>query len=212
MSAAPKKIVENVVTACREIGLTPLAVEPSINVVGKLITSTEQGNLPTVIVDIGAADTDLAILNGRIRATASLQVGSNTLTYAIAEKMDVSLENAHQLKVLHGLSHSSKQKKILEAVDPALTQIINEIRRIIRYYNERLDASTRIEQVIIVGSGSDIPGIGEYFTDNLVMPARVASPWQNLIFGNLPQPARQFRPRYVTVIGLASTTSEEIEL
>lgn len=212
MSAAPKKIIENVITACSEVGITPLAIEPSINAVGKLITSNERSNLPTVIVDIGAADTDLAILNGRIRATASVQVGSNTLTYAIAEKMNTSLENAHQLKVLHGLSHSSKQKRILDAVNPPLTQVINEIHRIIRYYNERLDASTHIEQVIIVGSGSDIPGIGEYFTDNLVMPARVASPWQKLEFGTLPQPARQFRPRYITVIGLASTKREDVML
>jgi len=212
MSAAPKKIIENVFTACSDIGITPLVVQPSINAVSKLIISSEQGNLPTVIVDIGAADTDLAILNGRIRATASVQVGSNTLTYAIAEKMRTSLENAHQLKVLHGLAHGSKQKKILAAVTPVLDQVTGEIHRIIRYYNERLDSSTRIEQIIIVGSGSDIPGIGEHFTDSLVMPARVASPWQNLDFGTLPQPARQFRPRYITVIGSAVTKPSEISL
>ncbi len=210
MSAAPKKIIDNVVTACLEEGITPVTVQPSINAVGKLITSIEQGSLPTVIVDIGAADTDLAILNGRIRATASVQVGSNTLTYAIAESMKVSLENAHQLKVLYGLSHGTKQKKILDAVDSTLTQVVNEIHRIIRYYNERLDATARIEQIIIVGSGSDIPGLGEYFTDKLVMPARVASPWQNLNFSSLPQPARQFRPRYITVIGLAANNTKEL--
>ena len=210
MAAAPKRIIDNVLTACHEIGVTPLAIQPSINAVAKLITTTEQGHLPTVIVDIGAADTDVAILNERIRATASVQVGSNTLTYAISEKLGVSLENAHQMKVLHGLSHGTKQREILDAVSAPLAQVVNEIHKIIRYYNERLDSSARIEQIIIVGSGSDIPGLGEYFTDNLVMPARVASPWQTLNFGNLPQPAKQFRPRYITVIGLAATTPGEV--
>ncbi len=212
MSAAPKVIIQNVMTACRAVGLVPLVIQPSINSVARLITLTEQGHLPTVIVDIGAADTDLAILNDRIRANASVQVGSNTLTYAISEKLGVSLENAHQLKVLHGLSYGTKQKKILEAVDTPLSQVVNEIHKIIRYYNDRIDASTHIEQIIIVGSGSDIPGLGEYFTDKLVMPARVASPWLALNFGSLPQPAKQFRPRYITVIGLAATKYKEISL
>jgi type IV pilus assembly protein PilM len=54
-----------------------------------------------------------------------------------------------------------------------------------------------------VGGGSNVPGIGDYFTNELVMPARVASPWQRLDFGTLPQPTRQLRPRYITVAGLA---------
>jgi len=42
------------------------------------------------------------------------------------------------------------------------------------------------------------------------MAARVASPWQTLDFGKLPQPAKQFRPRYITVAGLASIKPEDI--
>jgi type IV pilus assembly protein PilM len=212
MSAAPKRIIDTVTEACNSVGLTVMAVQPSINAVARLITLTEQGHLPTVIVDIGAADTDLAILNERIRANASIQIGGNTLTYAIADKLKVPLESAHQMKVLHGLSHGSKQEKIREALEEPLSQIISEIHKIIRYYNERLDASQKIEQVIVVGSGSDIPGLGDYFTNELVMPARIASPWLALNFGDLPQPAKQFRPRYISVAGLATITSEDIVL
>ncbi len=210
MSAAPKRIVDTVVAACSNAGLTVVGVQPSINSVARLITLTEQGHLPTVIVDIGAADTDLAILNERIRANASIQVGGNTFTYAISEKLGVSLESAHQMKVLHGLSHGSKQQKIADALDEPLSQIQSEIHKIIRYYNERLDAAQKIEQIIIVGSGSDVPGLGDYFTNKLVMPARIASPWVVLNFGDLPQPAKQFRPRYISVAGLATTRPEEI--
>lgn len=209
MCAAPKVIVNNVVTACADIGITVVGIQPSINAVAALITATERGSLPTVIVDIGLSDTNLAILHGRIWANASVQIGSDSLTSAIAEKMHVSLENAHQLKVLYGLTHGTRQKKLSDAMLPLLSQIVNEIRRIIRYYNERIDASTHIEQIIIVGIGSDTPGIGEYFTDTLVMPARVASPWLALDFGQLPQPAKQFRPRYTTVIGLAINDARE---
>ena len=73
-----------------------------------------------------------------------------------------------------------------------------------RYYNERISDKRKLEQLLVVGSGSNMPGIGEYFTNELIMPSRVASPWQKLDFGKLPEPARQFRPRYITVAGLSS--------
>ncbi len=210
MSAAPKKIVANIVEACSKTGLTVVAVRPSINAVARLVKYVEQGQLPTIIVDIGVADTDVAILNERVRASSSIQIGSNTLTYAISEKLKIGLENAHQLKILQGLAHGSKQKQIQAAVDKSLMQIVDEIHKIIRYYTDRINSSDRIEQVIIVGSGSDIPGIGEYFTDKLIMPARVANPWIKLDFGTLPQPAKQFRPRYISAIGLAVTGPKEV--
>ena len=79
-----------------------------------------------------------------------------------------------------------------------------------RYYTERIDSEKKIEQLLIVGGGSNVPGIGDYFTNDLVMPARVASPWQLLNFGTLPQPAKQFRPRYITVAGLACVPPKEL--
>lgn len=36
------------------------------------------------------------------------------------------------------------------------------------------------------------------------MAARVASPWQKLDFGKVQEPPKQFRPRYITVAGIAS--------
>lgn len=212
MSAAPKRIIDNVTTACENAGLTVLSVQPSINSVARLITLTEQGHLPTVIVDIGASDTDLAILNEKIRANASIQVGGNNFTYNISEKLGIPLERAHQMKILHGLSHGTNQADIANALHEPLSQIISEINKIIRYYHERLDASQKIEQVIIVGSGSDVPGLGDYLTNKLIMPVRIASPWTVLNFGDHPEPAKQFRPRYISVAGLATINAGEIVL
>lgn len=210
MSAAPKKIINNVVSACEAAGLTVLGVEPSISSVSRLINLTEQGDLPTIIVDIGAAITDVAILHKKIRATGGVQVGGNTFTFDISKKLDTSLENAHQLKVLNGLNVSPKQAKIRAALKPSLDQIVTEIKKIIRYYNERIEGSQKIEQVILVGGGSNIPGINDYFTNELTLAVRVASPWQVLDFGKLPQPSKQFKSRYITVAGTAATSKQEI--
>ena len=206
MSAVSRVIIDNCVAAAESAGLIPSLIEPGMSAVGRLLTATEDGHLPSVIVDIGPASTDIAVLEGgSIRVTGGLAIGGNTFTLDIAKKLGVALENAHQLKVLNGLNAGPRQEKISSALEQSLQRIVVETRKVIRYYNERLsDDGKKLEQLLVVGSGSNMPGIGEYFTNELVMPARVASPWQKLDFGKLPEPAKQFRSRYITVAGLAS--------
>lgn len=211
MSAVPKTLVDSCMAAARTAGLTPIAAEPSINAVARVLGATEEGHLVTVIVDIGAASTDIAVLDkGVIRVSGGVGIGGNTFTLDIAKKLDIALENAHQYKVLNGLSPGPKQAKITQALKPSLERISTEIRKVIRYYNERLVDDRKIEQVLIVGGGANVPGIGDFYTNELVMPARVASPWQKLNFDKLPEPNRQFRPRYITVTGLAGVAAREI--
>lgn len=212
MSAVPKVLVDSCLAATASANLRPIMIEPSINSVARVLEATEEGHLPTLIVDIGPASTDIAVLRGSaIRVSGGVGIGGNTFTLDIAKKLGVALENAHQLKVLNGLGAGPRQAKLVSALQPSLQRILSETRKVIRYYNERLnDASNKIEQVLVVGGGSNVPGIGDYFTNELVMPARVASPWQKLDFGKLAQPSKQFRPRYITVAGLASAPQKEI--
>lgn len=211
MSAVPRVLVDSCISAVTAAGLRPIMIEPGINSVARVLESTEEGHLPTLIVDIGPASTDIAVLDNKaIRVSGGLGIGGNTFTLDIAKKLGVALENAHQLKVLNGLSAGPRQAKITSALQPSLQRILTEVRKVMRYYNERLNDDRKLEQVLVVGGGSNVPGIGDYFTNELVMPARVASPWQKLDFGKLPQPNKQFRPRYITVAGLASVDHREI--
>lgn len=211
MSAVAKNIVDSTVAAAESAGLHVAMVEPGISAVGRVLTATEDGHLPTVIVDIGPAGTDIAVLDtGFIRVTGSAPVGGNTFTLDIAKKLNISLEQAHQLKVLNGLNAGSRQAKIAGALDPSLQKILREVKKVMRYYEERINDDRKLEQLLVVGAGSNVPGIGEFFTNALIMPSRVASPWQRLNFGKLPQPGRQFRPHYITVAGLASVDPERI--
>jgi type IV pilus assembly protein PilM len=210
MSAVVRRIVDNCLFATEAAGLRTVMVEPSISAVARVLKNTEDGHLPSVIIDISPASTDIAVLDGSIRVSSGLTIGGNTFTLDIANKLNISLENAHQLKVLNGLNAGARQAKIRQALDSSLKQILNETRKVIRYYNERLNDERKLEQVLIVGSGSNVPGMGDYFTDQLVMAARIASPWQQLNFNKLPEPAKQFRSRYITVAGLASVIPEEV--
>lgn len=210
MCAVPRTVVDSCIQIAESAGLQVCMVESSVSAVARLLEGTEEGHLPTVIVDIGPASTDIAILDRSIRIAGSLSVGGNTFTLDIAKKLKIPLEEAHQLKILNGLSAGSRQQKIASALNPSLERIVAETRKVMRYYDERIADHSKLEQVLIVGGGANVPGIGEFFTNELVMPARVASPWQQLNFGKLPQPAKHFRPRYITVAGLASVPPEGI--
>ena len=211
MTAAPKKLVDSSMKAAQEAGLRPIMIEPSINAVARVLESTEDAHLTTLIIDIGPASTDIAVLaNGVIRVSGGIGIGGNTFTLDIAKRLNIALENAHQLKVLNGLNAGPRQAKITAAITPSLQRITSEVRKVIRYYNERLNDDQKIEQVLVVGGGSNVPGIGDYFTNELVMAARVAIPWQKLDFGKLDQPQKQFRPRYITVAGLASVDQKDV--
>lgn len=211
MSAVSRIIVDNITRGVEAAGLTPILIEPGINSVGRVLTATEDGSLPTVIVDIGPANTDIAILDrGSVRVTGGVAVGGNSFTLEIAKKLNISLENAHQLKVLNGLSAGPRQQRLHDALNPSLERILVETKKVMRYYNERINSERKIEQLLIVGGGSNVPGIGEYFTENLIIAARVASPWQKLDFGKIQEPPKQFRSRYITVAGAASISPGDI--
>lgn len=211
MAAVPRVLVDNVLAAVAKADVEAIMIEPGINAVARLLEVTEEGHLSTLIVDIGPASTDIAVLDdSAIRVSGGLGIGGNTFTIDIAKKLNITLENAHQLKVLSGLNAGPRQAQIVKALTPNLERIVAEIRKVMRYYSERITEDHKIEQVLVVGSGSNVPGIGDYFTNALIMPARVASPWQHLNFGTLPQPHKQFRPRYITVAGLASVKLEDV--
>lgn len=210
LSAVPKLHVDALIDVCNDIGLNPLLIEPSIASVARLVRAAEEGSLATIILDIGAEGTDIAILDKTVRVTGGIDVGGHSMTDAIMKKMNLTHEAAHMVRTHNGLSVGPKQEAVRSALKPCLTKIIDETRKIIRYYSERLGKETKLEQLIIVGGGSNIPGIGDYFTENMIIPARVASPWQILDFGKLTPPSKQMKPRFITSIGLALIDQKEL--
>ncbi|HEU5187584.1 MAG TPA: type IV pilus assembly protein PilM [Candidatus Saccharimonadales bacterium] len=212
LSAVPKKIVDAVTSTCQKAGLEVVMVEPAINAAARLIRATEEGHLPSILVDIGAATSDIGLMDGGVvRLTGSAAVGGHTFTYKIAEKLKVSLEEAHQLKVHSGLASGAHQAKMQAALDGLVGEIVSEVRKIIRYYNERVGVKTKIQQIIITGGGSNMPGLGDAITDAMMMPARVAEPWNDVTFGRLHPPAKQLKPRYTTAAGLSLVNPKEVD-
>jgi type IV pilus assembly protein PilM len=122
----------------------------------------------------------------------------------------VSEREALIIKTRYGLGFSKKQQQIEEALKPTLDQLTREIRRTIRYYEERTKAKRSISQVVIMGGGANMPGLADYMTNDLRIPTRAFDPTAYIDFGHLQPFNVSDRMSYVTAAGLSLYKPEEV--
>ncbi|CAN5710217.1 type IV pilus assembly protein PilM [soil metagenome] len=209
-TAVPKRIVDSCVTTMRLLGLEPIAMETTINASGRLFLQAEQSDEPTILIDFGSVSVDITIFDKTLVVTGTVAGGGDNFSNLIAKKLNVSHDEAHIIKTKYGLGVSKKQAEITEALQPILDQLIKEIKRMIRYYEERKNVEDKIGQVVTLGGGANMPGLSEHMTNLLRLPVRMCDPWQHLDFGRLQPPNNVEKSMYVTVAGLALMNPQEI--
>lgn len=208
--AVPSKIVDSYVQLTRLLGLEVIAIETTIGAAGRLFTQAEQSSTPTVLIDLGSLSSDITIHDKSLVVTGTTPGGGDSFTHAISEKLHITEREAQVIKTKYGLGVSKKQSEILECLNPILDQMLKEIKRMIRYYEERSGSEQKITQAVTMGGGANMPGLSEYLTSALRLPVRMYDPLQYLDFGKLQPPNRTEKSIYVTVCGLALTNPKEV--
>lgn len=211
MVAVPKTIVDSYLELAELLGLETVLIEPTLSSSGRLLfAGQETEDLPTVIIDFGSLSSDISIFDKHMLVAGTVQGGGENFTNSIQKKLQVTPAEAGLIKTRYGLSLSKKQAEILEALEPTLLQIVKEIRRMMRYYEERYGAERAIGQIITLGGGANMPGLSEYLTQSLRLPVRHSNPWQYFTYKGLQPPSDADKPMYATVAGLSLAPSKEI--
>lgn len=208
--AAPKQIVDSYVQLAAVIGLEVVGIESTIDASSRLFMQSENNDLPTVLIDFGSTSADLTIYDKGLMVTGTVAGGGDDFTNIISKTLNVTKQEAHIIKTKYGLGISKKQKEITQGLSPVLQQVIKEIRRMIRYYEERSGAEQKISQIVTMGGGANMPGLSDYLTNTLRIPTRTCDPWQNLSFSHLQLPNSTEKTMYVTAAGLALTNPKEL--
>lgn len=208
--AVPRKVIDSYVLLTRMLGLDVAAIETTIGSGTRLFVQAEESSVPTVLIDFGSVSSDITIYDQTLIVTGTVPGGGDSLTNLIADTLKVTKQEAHVIKTKYGLGLSKKQKEITNGLTPLLTQHTKEIRRMIRYYEERSTTNRKIGQVVTMGGGANMPGLSEYFTDQLRLPVRMCNPWQELDFGGLQPPNSVEKSMYITVAGLALLEPKEV--
>lgn len=208
--AAPKKLVDSYMALARLLGLDVVALETTIGAAGRLFVHSEQSDVPTVLIDFGSISADITIYDNDLIVTGTVPCGGDIFTDIIGQKLGVTKQEAQLIKTKYGLGFSKKQKELQEALNPVLEKLLKEIRRMIRYYEERANTETKIGQIVTMGGGANMPGLSEFMTSNLRLPVRMCDPWQHLIFAGLQPPNSAEKSMYVSVAGLSLMKPREI--
>jgi type IV pilus assembly protein PilM len=208
--AMPKNIVDSYLVLTRILGLEAVLFDTAIGASARLFARDKRSDIPSVLIDFGAESADITVFNKGLVVTGTVAFGGDNITEIIARALNVSPHEAMMVKSKYGLSKSEPQKQIITATAPSLELLLKEIRRTIRYYEQRYTKEPPISQIVTMGGGANMPGLADYLTEHLRLPVRTFDPVSLVDFGNLHQFYTAERMSYVTVAGLAITDPAEI--
>ncbi len=208
--AVPRSIVDSYLVLAEVMGMEPILIETTMASAARLFSLDPNSGVASVIIDFGSLTADIGIYNKTTLVSGTVPAGGMVFTRLIKDKLHVSEAEAGFIKTKYGLSLSKKQKEITEALAPALQKIVTEIRRMSRYYEERYGSEHKLAQVVILGGGANMPGLGDYLTSELRMPVRAHNPWNLIDYDGLEAPSGPDKLMYATVAGLSLLKPKEV--
>lgn len=203
--AAPKAIVDSYNKFFEALGVVPTSLEISLSAIIRAVISESLASESVLVADLGSVATDIAIVRNTIRVTASVPIGGDQLTEQLTKGLKIEPAQAEEIKTRFGLAPSGLQAKVTPALTPALTSIASEIRKMIKFYEERsgISETDKVAAVVLAGGGASLPGLTDFLEKQLNLPVNVGNPWANLSIHPLKPIPRQVAPVYSTVIGLS---------
>jgi len=196
LTAVPKQITQNYMSMFGLAGLRPEVGEiEALALIRSLIGSVPMN---CVIIDIGARSTGLNIIQGGfLRLSRNLNIGGDTITDKIAQALNVSVFRAEQFKKDFGISNSTF---IPDTVKPVLNLIKNEVKQLLTIYQSQ---SVSVEKILLVGGGSNLPGIAGFFED-LKIKVELGNPLMAVGYaGSLEPVLKRYSLSLPIAIGLA---------
>lgn len=208
--AIPRKIVDSQIRLMEILGLETVGVKTTIDAAGKLFLQDKQSDMASVLIDFGSLSADVAIFDQHMLVSGTVSGGGLVFTNRIRDKLQVSDAEAQLIKIKYGLGSSKRQAEIVTALEPTLQQIAQEIRRMIRYYEDRYGDKRKITQVVTMGGGANITGLADYLTNNLRIAVRSCDPWIYFDYKGLQPPAKADKTMFATVMGLGLIQPKEL--
>jgi len=212
MVATPKVIVDSYIKLLESLDLEPVALEPSVNATSRLFgLSNPAETFPVMLIDLGAVAIDVAVFDPAMIVNSTLSGGSELMTKLVSQRLKIDRQAAFDMRSKYGIGVSDNQQQVEDAILPILDNLLKEVRKITRYYNERVGQSQRkISRIVTSGGGANMPGINEFLSKKLHLPAATLNPWPGFDFGSIKHPTELEQPAYLTVAGAALLKPGEI--
>ena len=136
----------------------PLAVYNAAQFDGML------GKETTILLDIGAENTDLVIATPVSFWTRTVPIGGNRFTEALVKSFKLSFSKAENLKRTADSNKYARQ--IFQAMRPVFADLVQELQRSIGFYSST-HRDTQVEKLVGLGNAFKLPGLQKYLQQNL---------------------------------------------
>lgn len=123
----------------------------------------------TMIVDLGAENTDLIIADGETVWLRSIPIGGSNFTDALVKAFKVSFQKAEELK--RNAKTSKYARQIFQAMRPVFADLVSEIQRSIGFYAS-VHRDARIGRIVGLGGTFRLPGLQKYLQQNLQLEVK----------------------------------------
>lgn len=154
-------------------------------------------NGTTMIIDLGAENTDLIIADKDTIWMRSIPIGGNNFTQTLEKAFKLPFAKAEDLK--RNAATSKYARQIFQAMRPVFADLVAEIQRSIGFYAS-VHRDSRIRKIMALGGTFRLPGLQKYLQQNLQLD--VERP-DNLAAGAPADPklASTFNENLLSVVG-----------
>jgi len=222
--AAHRDMIGNTVAAVEGAGLKLSQVDVSSFAIVRALMGEGSSVLPeddgqaTAVVHISAGITNIAVVErGVPRFNRISSLAGSTFTQAIANVLNVSFEEAEQMKILVGLPDvetgeaeespgiSAEQAQVVhQSLEREVNKFIAEIRRSLDYYLTQTSQVKSIQRILLTGSGAQLRNLSSYLEKGLQAQVLLGDPLRRIeASGPAQQALGGDRMGAVTAIGLA---------
>lgn len=167
-----------------------------------------ESQVPTLIIDLGASKTSLAIVaEGIIQYTSTISFSGRELTLLIAQHLNLKEDQAERAKTLFGLNPKKSKGVVRNLLVDKFNPLLQHIQEVLRYYEANFDQKDAIQQIVLCGGGSQMEGIHQFLAESTKLA--VENPQPVIYTGD--KLGAQFKEKrilsFTTVIGLALRSS-----
>lgn len=139
------------------VQLSPLAVYNAMFFDGRLRGTT-------MLIDLGAENTDLIIADENSIWMRSIPIGGNNFTETLVKAFKLNFTKAEDLK--RNAATSKYARQIFQAMRPVFADLVAEIQRSVGFYSS-VHRDSRIKKCLAIGGTFKLPGLQKYLQQNL---------------------------------------------
>jgi len=213
--ATPKTIIDSYMEVFKKAGITPKVLEVESNAIIRSVIPNGFAEEPTFIIDLGPTVTTFILFSGNtLHLSSTLEISGQSFTELIAREFKLKIEDAENLKQRVGLDRKKEGGKVVECLIPALTDLVDQIKSHISFYNEHTEHEhvkpgtkpTGVRKALLCGGGANLKGLDAYLALELQMAVERANPWVNILkppLREVPGISYSGSLSYTTALGLA---------